>query len=721
MNIVQYSVNRKEMWDEFVRQSRNGTFLFERAFMDYHSQRFTDCSLMVFEGAEQSNDERDSSLGAERLVALFPANWVEEEATVYSHQGLTYGGLILGLDVTQVQVLAATGAIMSFLMDMLGARKVVYKPVPYIYSLVPAQEDLYALFRVGAKLTGRSVSSTVPLRSPLKMRTLRIRQARKALDHNLYIERLTEGDARGLHEYWELLTNVLSEQHAVTPVHSEEEISLLIGRFPREIKVFLVRNAESAVVGGCVVFVCKQVAHVQYIAAGKEGRERGALDLLFRHLITEQFKNLDYLDFGISTEQGGQKLNEGLIFQKEGFGGRAVCYDTYEIPLDRDMLDNAAQEKPEDAGERIKFLYIKAINDSFEPQLSAAIADVLRSGWYLQGEANKRFAAHFAEYCGAAHCVPCGNGLDALTLILRSYAALHGWDATAEVIVPANTFIATVLSVTQAGMKPVLCEPDMSDYLVHPAQVEPLITPRTRAIVAVHLYGRVCDMKPLRELADKHGLRLIEDAAQAHGAMYQGLRAGHLGDAAAFSFYPSKNLGAIGDAGAVVTDDEELARMVAMQNNYGYSEKYVCRTKGVNSRMDEVQAAVLDVKLSRLDADNERRRQLARIYAEGIDNPLITLPTMPKNPEEHVFYVFPVRCSARDELRQHLSDKGIDTQIHYPIPPHLQEAYAELSELHLPVTERIHKQILSLPISPMMSESQIRRIVSVLNSFNTEQ
>ncbi len=719
MIIVPYSIKYQQAWDAFVQTSRNGTFLIERSFMDYHAHRFADCSLMVYEGDIANEEYNDTSPSTDGLLAVFPANWVEEERCVYSHQGLTYGGLIMGQNLTQVQVLEAMHAIMRYCINMLQARRMVYKSIPYIYSLQPAQEDLYALFRFGAKLCARSVSSTVALRSPLKMRTLRIRQAKKALDNNLYIERLTEGSRLALHEFWTLLTDTLQEQHGVSPVHSEEEIALLISRFPREIKVYVVRH-EDVVVAGCVIFVCHNVAHVQYIAAGPQGREWGALDLLFRHLITEQFKNMDYLDFGISTEQGGQVLNEGLIFQKEGFGGRAVCYDTYEIALDSDVVNRMSPTTTDENKNRIKFLYLKAVNDSFEPQLSNAIADVLRSGWYLLGEVNKRFAEHFAEYCGARHCIPCGNGLDALTLILRSYAKIHGWDRETEVIVPANTFIATFLSVTQAGLIPVPCEPDIDDYLIHPAQIEPLITEKTRALIPVHLYGQVCDMQPLRELANKHGLLLIEDAAQAHGAMYKKQKVGHLGDAAAFSFYPAKNLGALGDAGAVVTDDDQLAQMVAMQNNYGYSEKYVCQVKGLNSRMDEIQAAVLDVKLSRLDADNERRRELAQLYIDGIDNPLITLPKMPKVKEEHVFYVFPIRCPERDQLKQYLMDRGVVTQIYYPIPPHQQEAYKEFSSLRLPITEKIHKQILSLPLSPMMSESQIERIIEIVNSFNID-
>ncbi len=718
ITIIPYSVNHKQVWDQFVRQSKNGTFLLERDFMDYHADRFSDCSLMVYDGVVVSAQERDTMLGADGLVAVFPANWVEEDRCVYSHQGLTYGGLVVGEQTTQIQVLNAMHAIMRYCMDMYQARRVVYKPIPYIYSTYPAQEDLYALFRFKAKLKSRAVSSTVFLKSPLKMRLLRIRQAKKALEHGLYIDRYMEGDEEGLHDYWELLTRVLQTQHGVKPVHTEEEISLLISRFPKKIRVFFVRH-EQQVVAGCVVFVTGMVAHVQYIAAEGKGREWGGLDLLFRHLISDQFKQLDFLDFGISTEDGGHMLNEGLIFQKEGFGGRSVCYDTYEIPLDRDVMKSVRDTGEFGDKERIKFLYLKAVNDSFEPHLTEAIAEVMRSGWYLQSTATKTFAKHFAEYCGAKHCVTCGNGLDALTLILRAYRELLGWEDEAEVIVPANTFIATILAITQAGLRPVLCEPDMSDYLIHPNKIEPLINSNTCAIMPVHLYGRVCDMKGINELAHRYGgLKVIEDAAQAHGAVCDGQRVGHLGDAAAFSFYPAKNLGALGDAGAVTTDDDQLAGMVAMLGNYGCSEKYVNRFKGINSRMDEIQAAVLDVKLQRLDEDNERRRELANIYLQGIDNPLVTLPNVPKNIQEHVFYVFPVRCPVRDELQAFLKAKGIDTQVHYPIPPHQQEAYPELAQLRLPVTERIHREILSLPISQLMTERQMERIVQAINEFN---
>jgi len=716
MVAIPYLISYKESWDEFVRTSKNGTFLLERGFMDYHADRFTDCSLMIYEG-ENIEGTHSHAYG---LKALFPANWDEEEHTVFSHQGLTYGGLLVSPDVTQQEVLVIMQTVLQYYRDMMQAVKVIYKPIPYIYSPYPTGEDLYALFRAGGRLRSRGVSSVVSLRNPIRMRTLRMRQARKALDHNFYIDRLLEGDREGLHEYWQLLTSVLQKHHGVKPVHSEEEIALLMQRFPREIKLFLVRHEEH-ITAGCVVFLTRQVAHIQYIASGDEGREYGALDLLFRHLINERYNQLEYLDFGISTEHQGKWLNQGLIFQKEGFGGRSVCYDSYEIDLSNTLIDEMTGETSEvEMEETIKFLDLKQLNDSFEPRLSESIEGVLRSGWYLQGEANKRFEADFAKYCGTKHCILTGNGMDALVLILRAYKSLLKWNDGDEVIVPANTFIATILAIQEAGLTPVLCEPSLQDYLIDTERMSELLTERTRAVLPVHLYGKVCDMKSINDWAHAHSLKVIEDAAQAHGALYQGVKAGHLGDAAGFSFYPGKNLGALGDAGCVTTDDDELARIVRMMGNYGSSEKYVNEYKGINSRTDEIQAAVLDVKLARLDEDNNRRREIASQYCTGIQNPLITLPAMPKQAEEHVFYVFPVRCPARDQLQQYLRSCGIQTLIHYPIPPHKQNAFAEWNALRLPITERIHREILSLPISPLLSDAQVQRIIRVINEFNIE-
>lgn len=761
MRVLPYSEMRKSTWNKFVQTSKNGTFLFQREFMDYHSDRFTDCSLLVYENDIFSVDEREHDHGLDGLKAVFPANWCEEERCVYSHQGLTYGGLVVETEITQTEVLSVLQAVLLYYSSMYQARRVVIKPIPYIYCAYPSGEELYALTRAGAKLESRAVSTTVAMRHQLRMRTLRVRQAKKAIDNDLFIERRQENDWASLHDFWEVLSEVLYERHKTRPVHTEAEIRLLMERFPRNIKLFLVRKANvkvdktedelqaefmqvceqrraegldlditpddlerqklvSPVVGGCVVFVTNQVAHIQYIAANNEGRSYGALDLLFRHLILQGYTDMEYVDFGISTEHAGRELNEGLIFQKEGFGGRAVCYDTYTIELDRDQLERMTERSPEAERQHIKFLSLKAINDSFEPQLSRAITQVVHSGWYIQGEAVRTFEKNFAAYLGTRFCVGCGNGLEALTLVLRSYKRLLHWHEGDEVIVPANTFIATILAISDSGLKPVLVEPSISDYLIDVESMKAAYTPRTRAVMPVHLYGRVCDMQTIVSWAHDNGLKVIEDAAQVHGATYQGVRAGHLGDAAAFSFYPGKNLGALGDAGCVVTDDEALAKLVRKMGNYGCSEKYVNELRGINSRLDDIQAAVLDVKLKRLDEDNERRRQLAAIYTSHIKNPLVVLPPVCPRPEENVYYIFPIRCPARNALQAYLKSKGIDTLIHYPIPPHKQQAYREWNDQRYPITERIHGEILSLPISPMLTDAQVEYVCEIINEFTSE-
>lgn len=364
----------------------------------------------------------------------------------------------------------------------------------------------------------------------------------------------------------------------------------------------------------------------------------------------------------------------------------------------------------------IKFLDIQRITASFEPKLSAEVQRVVSSGWYLLGEEVAKFEKAFAEYCDSTHCISVANGLDALTLILMAWREMYGWSEGDEVIVPANTYIASILSITRAGLTPILCEPNDEDALIDVNEMNLLVTPRTRAIMVVHLYGQVCNMDSVRLTAHQHGLKIVEDCAQAHGALYKGTRVGALGDAAAFSFYPGKNLGALGDGGAVVTSDRLLARTVRTLANYGSQEKYVHVNKGMNSRLDEVQAAILGVKLTRLDADNDRRRQLARRYIKRIDNPMVRTPQV-RSWLGHVFHLFTVRCEHRDELQKHLTEQGIQTQIHYPIPPHRQEAYREWNHLSLPVTERIHREILSLPISPVMTDDEVQRVIDAVNSF----
>ena len=364
----------------------------------------------------------------------------------------------------------------------------------------------------------------------------------------------------------------------------------------------------------------------------------------------------------------------------------------------------------------IKYFDLQRISDSFEPEISDVIIRVLRSGWYLQGEENHLFEKAFADYCGTTCCVGVGNGLDALTLIFMAYCELGEMQPGDEVIVPANTYIASILGVIRAGMRPVFCEPSLLSCNIASEKIESLITSRTKAILPVHLYGRCADMQPIKDIARRHNLKVVEDAAQAHGAIYNGKRTGSLGDAAGFSFYPAKNLGALGDGGAVTTNDESLAAMVRSIANYGSSAKYVHLYKGINSRLDELQAAVLRLKLSRLDADNERRRLIASQYMTHIQNTQLTLPRV-DDWQQHVFHIFPIFSSCRDRLQTFLAEEGIQTQIHYPIPPYKQEALTEYAALSLPVTEQIHREELSLPMSPLMTVEEVAYVIAAINKF----
>lgn len=364
----------------------------------------------------------------------------------------------------------------------------------------------------------------------------------------------------------------------------------------------------------------------------------------------------------------------------------------------------------------IKFLDLKAVTARHTDEISAAVQRVVDSGWYLQGNENKAFAEEYARYIGTRYCVGCGNGLDALTLILRAYkemGRLHDGD---EVIVPANTYIATILAITENNLTPVLVEPRIDTFQIDDNLIERAITSRTRAIMIVHLYGQCAYTERINEICHNHNLLLIEDNAQAHGCRYNDRLTGSLGNAAAHSFYPGKNLGALGDGGAVTTDDEELANMIGALGNYGSERKYVFKYKGRNSRLDEIQAAVLRVKLKYLDADNALRRSIAMQYIEHIDNPLLTLPSTDYC-HRSVHHIFPVLCSERDRLQQHLLNQGIQTMIHYPIPPHRQQCYADMGLMSLPITERIHREELSLPLNPTLQQEEIEQIIEAANSF----
>ena len=366
----------------------------------------------------------------------------------------------------------------------------------------------------------------------------------------------------------------------------------------------------------------------------------------------------------------------------------------------------------------IKYLPLKQINDRYDAELREAVGRVMDSGWYLKGEHTQRFEKNYATYIGTKYCVGVANGLDALTLILRAYIEKGVMQPGDEVIVPANTFIASILSISECGLTPVLVEPCIDTFQIDDSQIEEVITERTKALMIVHLYGRCAYTEKIGMICKKHHLKLIEDNAQAHGCFApmdngQWRRTGSLGDAAAHSFYPGKNLGALGDAGAVTTNDKELAQIIEELGNYGSSKKYVFDYQGRNSRLDEIQTAMLDVKLRHLDEDNQRRQAIADYYINNVKHPEILLPT----PSQSVYHIFPILCERRDELQQYLKENGVETMIHYPIPPHKQACYKEWNDLSFPITERIHRQELSLPCHPAMKQEEADQIVSLLNRF----
>ena len=361
----------------------------------------------------------------------------------------------------------------------------------------------------------------------------------------------------------------------------------------------------------------------------------------------------------------------------------------------------------------IKYLDLKAINDLHDKEFRAAVNSVMDSGWYLKGEATKKFEMHFAEFIGTKYAIGCASGLDALKLILRAYIEMGVMQKGDEVIVPANTYIASILAITACGLTPILVEPDIYTLQIDDAKIESAITPKTKAVMIVHLYGRCAFTPQIGDICSKYGLKLIEDNAQAHGCLYGEKRTGSLGDTAGHSFYPGKNLGALGDAGAVTTNDEVLARAISSLGNYGSSKKYVFDYQGYNSRIDEIQAAILDIKLKYLDKENARRKEIASLYINKMKNPKILIPN--SDDRDCVWHIFPVLCAHRDELQKYLLEHGVETQIHYPIPPHKQKCYSELSKLSFPITEQVHAQELSIPCNQAMTQKEVDTIIDLLN------
>ncbi|MET3730535.1 DegT/DnrJ/EryC1/StrS family aminotransferase [Moheibacter stercoris] len=366
----------------------------------------------------------------------------------------------------------------------------------------------------------------------------------------------------------------------------------------------------------------------------------------------------------------------------------------------------------------IKFLDLQKINLKHQKEIEAKLLEVFRSGWYLLGENLKEFESNLAKYIGSNHAVGVANGLDALRLILRAYIEMGVMQRGDEIIVPANTYIASILAISDNGLVPVLVEPSLGNYNIDISKIEEKITSKTKGILIVHLYGQVVFSEVLKTLANNYQLKLIEDNAQSIGANWKGIKTGNLGDAAGFSFYPGKNLGALGDAGAITTNDENLAKTIRALANYGSNQKYVNIYQGLNSRLDEIQAAVLNVKLKYIDQENQRRREIAEMYISKIKNDKIILPELPNDPHEHVWHLFVIRTQEREKLQAYLTDKGVQTLIHYPIPPHKQEAYKEWNQLSYPITERIHEEVLSLPISPVLEDKEVNEVVEIVNSYD---
>ncbi len=365
----------------------------------------------------------------------------------------------------------------------------------------------------------------------------------------------------------------------------------------------------------------------------------------------------------------------------------------------------------------IKFLDLKKINLQYEKEFKKTFENFLKSGWYIGGKEVEEFEKKFATFCNTKYCIGVGNGLDALTLIFRAYKELGVLKDGDEIIVPANTYIASIFSISENDLTPILVEPDIKNYNINPKKIEEKITKKTKAILVVHLYGQVVDMKKIYDIAKKYNLKIIEDSAQAHGAFYQNKRVGSLGDISAFSFYPSKNLGALGDGGAITTDNKELYLLIKALQNYGSHQKYIHNYKGVNSRLDTLQAMILKIKLKNLDKENEKRREIAKNYITNIKNNKVILPIFPKNPLSHVWHLFVVRVKNRKDFMDYMSKNKIQTMIHYPTPPHYQLAYKEFKKSILPITEQIHQEVVSLPIHPMMTKEEIKKVVKIINQY----
>lgn len=364
----------------------------------------------------------------------------------------------------------------------------------------------------------------------------------------------------------------------------------------------------------------------------------------------------------------------------------------------------------------VYFLNLQKVTARYSEEIHAAVKRVIDSGWYLQGMENEKFESNYAKYIGTDYAIGVANGLDALIWIFRAYIEMGIMRPGDDVIVPANTFIASILAITENGLNPILIEPNIQSYQIDDSKIENAITPKTKAILLVHLYGQCSYSERIGAICKKYNLKLVEDNAQAHGCLYNGAKTGSIGDASGHSFYPGKNLGALGDGGAITTNDQDLANIVRSLANYGTTLKYICKYTGRNSRLDEIQAAILDVKLKYLDDDIKKRKEIAKHYINRIKHPKIVLPDI-SDWNAHVFHIFPIRCRQRNELQQYLANGGIQTLIHYPVPPHKQECYKIWNTFSLPITEQIHNEELSLPISPVMEMEEVETVIDLINKW----
>lgn len=444
---------------------------------------------------------------------------------------------------------------------------------------------------------------------------------------------------------------------------------------------------------------CQKIAHMQI--------ERVLQD--FKIAKTPSYLDIDFDDIEDSQIIASAKAIDGMVLTRD-----AKMIDKYQ---DITIHPDNFFEYIENRKHTIPFLELKSLNNQYFNEYERAFDRVMGSGWYIRGKECEMFEKEFAEYCGVKHCVGVGNGLDALILILRAYKEMGLMRDGDEVIVPANTYIASILAITQNNLVPVLVEPEIDSFLIDPLKIEEKITSKTKAILVVHLYGQTCEMDKINEIAKKYNLKVIEDSAQSHGAFFGDKRCGNLGDASGFSFYPGKNLGALGDAGAVTTNDDELAACIRALGNYGSHKKYENLYKGINSRLDELQAALLRIKLRDLDNEIKKRREIANFYLKNIKSSNIILPKV-RYSDNHVWHLFVIRTSKRDELQNYLNDRGIQTLIHYPIPPHKQVAYKEWNSLNFPISEKIHREVLSLPISGVMTIQEAEKVVLSINEFN---